>query len=467
VLEQIDRRTGRAPARFPAPVRLVLIAILAWPATPAIRGDEPARANATPTFTRDVAPILQKRCQNCHRRDHVGPFALETYEQARKRASDIASVAVERSMPPWKPAPGVGPKLKHDQSLTPDEIAILGAWAEGGAPQGDPKDMPPPLKLTEGWKLGPPDLVLEPAEEFKVPASGPDTYRCFVIPTNLAQDVYVSAIDFRPGSPRVVHHISVYLDLTGAARKRDEKEPGAGYTSFGGPGIDNFQELCFWAAGHDPNHLPDGIGLHLPRQVDLVLQVHYHPMGKPAVDKTRVGVYFSRKPVKQALHWNTAQNMEFRIPAGASDAEVKASWFIPVDLEVYAVSPHMHFLGRDMRMSVTYADGRTTDLIHIPDWDPDWQSSYHFQKPVPLPAGSTVKVIAHYDNSGHARNPNSPPKAVKWGYGAHDEMCEGFIAVVKKGQDLTLPRAIDDLPEIFAQQRYRNMRKRMMTKPSR
>ncbi|MCA1686432.1 MAG: hypothetical protein LC745_10755, partial [Planctomycetia bacterium] len=389
----------------------------------------------------------------------VGPFPLETYEQARKRASDIATVSSERQMPPWKPAPGVGPKLKHDQSLTSKDIATLEAWAEAGAPKGDPKDMPPPPQFTEGWKLGPPDLILEPAEDFLFPAASPDTYRCFVIPTNLAKDTYISAIDFRPKSSRVVHHINAFIDTTGEARKRDEADPGPGYTSFSGPGIASYEELSFWAAGHVPSHLPAGVGQRLPRQSDVVLQIHYHSTGKDEVDRTRIGVYFSRGPVKQALHWNTASNSEFQLPAGDSSVEVKASWYIPTDVEALAVSPHMHSLGRDMRITVTYPNGRKQDLIQIPAWDPAWQSCYYFQKPIPIPRGSVVKVIAHFDNSAHARDPNQPPKPVAWGHGAHDEMCEGFIAVVKTGQDLTKIRATDDLAEIFARQRIKNMLK--------
>jgi len=177
-------------------------------------------------------------------------------------------------------------------------------------------------------------------------------------------------------------------------------------------------------------------------------------------------VYFTSGPVKQALHWNTASNSKFQLPAGQSDVEVKASWYIPVDVEALAVAPHMHQLGREMRIAVTAPGGRTTDLIHIPSWDPAWQASYFFEKPIPIAAGSIVKVIAKFDNSAHSRNPNSPPKQVKWGYGADDEMCEGFIAVVKKGQDLTVPRAKDDLGEIFRRQRMKNMLKQM-SKPAR
>jgi hypothetical protein len=426
---------------------------------PAAAAAAAAPPQAPPTFTRDVAPILHAKCLNCHRQKQAGPFPLETYEQARKRAADIATVVIDQSMPPWKPQAGVGPKLKHDSSLTPAEIEVINAWAEAGAPPGDPKDLPPTPRFAEGWARGEPDLVLEPAESFAIPAGGPDVYRCFVLPTNLVRETYVAMIDFRPANPRVVHHITAYIDTTGAARRRDAADPGSGYTSFTGPGIPLYDMLGFWAAGHSPIALPEGVGLPLPRQGDVVLQIHYHPTGKPEVDRTRLGLYLAKGPVKQALHWNAAQNFQFRLAPGAREAEVRASWYVPIDLEAVAVSPHMHQLGRDIRMSLTRPDGRTVDLISIPDWDPAWQSMYHFQDRIPLPRGSTVHVLAHFDNGDHARNPSRPPRPVRWGHNVEDEMCDGFIAVVKKGQDLTQPGAVDDLAGIFAQQRLRNLRR--------
>ena len=181
--------------------------------------DAPSKAAASaPTYTKDVAKILQAKCQSCHRRHQVGPFALESYQQARKRSHDISAVTEERSMPPWKPTRGIGPKLKHDQSLTGEEIRILAAWAEAGDPLGDPKDMPPPRSFAEGWKLGPPDLILEPAEDFAVAASGPDVYRCFVLPTNFATDTYVEAVDYAPTARGAVHHLIAYMDTMGRAR---------------------------------------------------------------------------------------------------------------------------------------------------------------------------------------------------------------------------------------------------------
>ncbi|MHB1556046.1 MAG: c-type cytochrome [Isosphaeraceae bacterium] len=434
-------------------------------------GASPAKAGASlagkkvPTFAKDIAPILQAMCQNCHRRHQVGPFPLETYEQARKRAHDIASVTGERSMPPWKPTPGVGPKLKHDQSLSGAELEVLSAWAVGGAPLGDPKDLPPPPKFTQGWKLGTPDLILFPSEKFAVPAAGPDIYQCFVLPTNFTHDTYLEAVDYAPGLPDAVHHIIAYIDTTGRARQLDEAASGPGYATSAGAGIEA-DEMSFWTAGSPPHRLPLGIGIRIPAQADIVLQVHYHPSGKPGLDRTRVGLYFSRKPVKQALHWNNATNSSFRLPAGDDNVEVKASWYVPVDLEALAVSPHMHQLGHDMHMSVKYPGGKTRSLIEIVDWDPSWQSAYYFEKPIPLPAGSIVNVVAHFDNSAHARNPNSPPRLVKFGPNADDEMCVGYIAVVKKGQDLTSPGSRDDLFGIFFNQRLRQLR-RSMSRPSR
>ncbi len=423
-------------------------------------------AKPVPTYSKDVASILQRKCQNCHRRHQVGPFALETYEQARKRAHDIAAVTEERSMPPWKPTAGVGPKLKHDQSLTNAEIAILVAWAEGGAPAGDLKNVPAPPRFAEGWKLGPPDLILEPSEGFPVAASGPDVYRCFVLPTNFARDGYLEAIDFSAGERAAVHHLIAYVDTTGQGRQLDADSPGPGYTSPGGPGADA-SELAFWTAGSEPHRLPDGVGIHIPAQSDIILQIHYHPSGKAGVDKTRVGLYFAQKPVKQALHWNNATCYDFQLPAGADNVEVKAKWFVPVDVDVLAVSPHMHLLGRDMHMSVRMPSGRIENLIEIADWDPSWQRAYYFQRPIRMDAGSVVNVVAHYDNSAHGRNPNQPPKLVKVGPNSDDEMCVGYIAVVKKGQDLTAPGARDDLYEIFKRQRDRYLRKQMAKKPPR
>ena len=427
------------------------IANLKW-----VIGGEPAKSASPPSFTNDVAPILQKNCRDCHRKGNVAPFSLETYENARKRANDIADVTSSRMMPPWKPEPGVGPLLKNNRSMSPEDIEVLKAWAMAGAPRGDLKEVPVPHESAEEWALGKPDLVVEMTEEFAVPASGPEIYRCFVVPTNLPRNVYISAVEFRPGNPRVVHHLLTFFDTTGAAKTLDDADPGPGYYSYSGPGIEISGELGGWTPGSKPYHLPDGVGQPFPKGADVIIQVHYHPSGKPERDRSRLGLHFAEEPVKQSFHWANATNYKFSIPAGAPDVQVKASWYVPADLEALAINPHMHMLGHDFRMFVTLPGGRRRDLIHIADWNPNWQEVYYFETPLSLPKGSVVHVVGRYDNSAHARNPNSPPKLVTFGQKSTDEMCVGYIGIVKKGQDLTRTGVKDDLFTILLDQAHEN-----------
>jgi len=429
---------------------------------PVADGDE------APTYANRVAAILQKNCLECHRRGQVGPFPLETFEQARKRADDIAAVVEDRRMPPWKAAPQDYPRFKHDRSLAEGDISTLVAWAEAGSPEGDSSWLPTPPPPSGDWALGTPDLIVEVPGDFEVPASGDDVYRCFVIPTALTEDHYLSAIEYQPGNRRVVHHMLGYVDTTGKARERDSAEEGLGYTCFSGPGIEIHGDLGGWAPGNEPSRLPDGVGRFLPRQSDVVVQIHYHPSGKTETDRSRIGLHFSRKPVKQTLHWSAAIKFDLKIPAGASNFEARAEWPVPVDVEALAVTPHMHMLGSDMRLWVTFPDGRDQDLITIADWDFGWQNTYYFEEPITLPKGTVLKLVAHYDNSeANPSNPNKPPKLVTWGEATFDEMCIGFIALTKRGQDLTRPGEKDDLRQIidkqfeeFRKHREREARKR-------
>ncbi len=406
------------------------------------------------TFSADVASILQRHCQECHRPGQVGPFSLMTFGDAAKRADDIAQVAGDRQMPPWKPNPHFGPRFKNDRSLSDEEIATLQAWADSGATEGDPKDSPPPVTFNDDWVLGTPDLIIEPSVAFSIPAEGDDIYRCFVIPSNLSADVSIAAIEYRPGNRRVVHHVLSYMDTTGKARELDAAEPGPGYSCFSGPGVEIHGDLGGWAPGNEPSRLPDGIGRIMPKGADVVMQVHYHPSGKPETDQTRIGLFFAKKPIKQALHWSAAVNFQLAIPAGDPNFQSTCHWPVPVDCTALAVTPHMHMLGHDMTMTLTLPDGKTTiPLVKIDKWDFGWQNTYFFREPIDLPKGSVLNVEAHYDNSSNnPSNPNSPPVPVKWGEGTKDEMCIGFIGVVKKGQNLTAPGEKDDLRQIINKQ---------------
>jgi hypothetical protein len=424
-----------------------------------VRAVEPGEAvrarddDKPPTFTKDVAPIIQKHCLACHRKGQVAPFGMETYEQVRKRASDISNVVEERTMPPWKAARNFGVKLRGDRSLSDAEIATIQKWADADAPEGNPADLPAMPSFPEGWTLGTPDLVVDIGTDFQVPAGGEDIYRCFVIPTDLPKDVYVSGVVYRPGNTRVVHHILSYVDTTGEARKKDAADVLVGYPGFAGPGVETHGDLGGWVPGLVNSLMPDGFGRSLPKKADIIVQVHYHPDGKPETDRTQLALYFARKPVKRTVHRAGAWNPAIVLPPDgphASQIEVKASWTVPVDVIAFGCAPHMHLLGHDMTMSLRYPDGRRQDLVRVDDWDFNWQLAYRFSTPMILPKGTILDVVAHYDNTaGNPRNPNSPPKTVRWGEATTDEMCIGFIMLAKKDQDLSKPGEQDDLVKLI------------------
>ncbi|WP_169976959.1 hypothetical protein [Tautonia rosea] len=416
----------------------------------------PVIEDDSPTFTRDVAPLLQKHCQECHRPGQIAPFPLVSYQDARKHAYDLATVTEDRRMPPWLASPDFGDvPFLHDRSLTEAEIATFQAWADAGMPEGNPDDLPPAPEFSEGWTLGEPDLIIELPEPFEIPADGADIYRCFVIPNPLPEDAEVVGLEYQPGNPRVVHHILGYIDVTGEAAKLAAQDDQPGYECPGGPMIDVRGDLGGWAPGANAEQLPDRIGRILPKGSHIILQVHYHPSGKPETDQSRLGLYLASKdrPIKKALHWWAAGEMRFTIPAGAKDYQVLGDTLpMPCDVEIHKVSPHMHLLGTDMTMYAETPSGNRIDLIRIDRWDFNWQLQYTLKQPVFLPAGSVVKVIAHFDNS--TDNPNQPvaePIDVRFGEATTDEMCFGFFAATKAGQDLTQGDT-DDLHLLFRAQ---------------
>ena len=377
------------------------------------------------TYTKDIAPILWKNCAGCHRPGEVGPFSLLTYEDASKRADFLVEITASRRMPPWKPEPGIV-KFMDERRLSDDEISLISQWAANGAPHGNPQDLPEQPQFHEGWQLGEPDLVLKMSDPFEIPASGSDVYRCFVVPMPSEKDQMVSAIEFRPGNRKVVHHAILFLDANGVARKRDGEDGKHGYPSFGGPGIIPTGGLGAWVPGATPRFLPDGIVKYVKKGSDLVMQLHYHPSGKPETDQSVVGVYFSKKPVKKIVTGIAIAQPKLKILANDPHAQVLAECQpLPVDVNVLGISPHMHNLGREFKVTAE-VPGKTEEvaLIWIKDWDFNWQGAYQFEEPLRLPKGSKIKVQAFYDNSeANPKNPNNPPKTIRWGEQTSDEMC--------------------------------------------
>jgi len=415
-----------------------------------------AKARAAPTYGEDVEPILRRCCQACHAPGRSAPFALTSYSSAARRAKDLADVVEQRLMPPWKPASGIGPPLRHDRTLLPSEIATLRAWADAGAPEGPPIALPPAAdaSLAAGeWTLGTPDLVLEMREEFEIPASGDDVYRCFVLPTNLPEARSITAIEVLPGNPRVVHHTFGYIDVRGLGRSRDESDPGPGYMCFSGFAGDSiFGALGGWTPGNEAHFFGQGIGLNLPRGADVVLQVHYHPSGKVERDRTRLGLHFARTPIRQALQWVSAcaDPAEFVLPVGDPRIVWEAELTLPMDVELHAMTPHMHLLGQQIEARVRFPDGRSRPLIRIDDWDFNRQDTYYLREPLRLPEGAVIRITGTFDNSeDNPRNPSRPPREIRWGEATTDDMMIVFLALTKSGQDLTVPGSTDDFMEEF------------------
>lgn len=396
------------------------------------RAEGKAPAGAT-TYHRDVAKVLHAHCLECHRKGGAAPFALSGYEDALRWADDLADLAESGAMPPWKPAAGHGEFLSPRTMPAADQ-AVLRKWVDGGCLEGDPADAPAPPVFSDGWKLGEPDLVLSPREVYRLAATGDDVYRCFVLPTGLKEDSFVTALEVLPGNPRVVHHVLTFVDVEGRSSELDAADPGEGYsTQQGFPGFLPAGGLGGWAPGNRPRRLPAGMGRPLPREAKVVIQIHYHKTGKEELDQTKVGLYFSKTAVDRPVRalpvlpfagpWGG-----MRIPAGAADHEVKASMTLPRDLLAVAVTPHMHLLGKQMKVDAVLPGGEVKPLVWIKDWDFNWQESYTFREPVLLPEGTRLEMSARYDNSaGNPRNPNRPPLDVRWGEGTNDEMAIAFV----------------------------------------
>jgi mono/diheme cytochrome c family protein len=380
----------------------------------------------TPTFNKDVAPILYQNCAICHRPGEVAPFSLLTYSDAARRAKLISTVTEKRYMPPWKAEHGYG-EFANERRLTDEQISIIRAWADAGAPEGDPRDKPQAPVFADGWLGGKPDKVLTIPTKYSLAADGPDQFECFVLPFNVDHDVYISGLEFRPGNRRVVHHALVFLDPNNAARKL--ASPDGSYPCFGGP---KFQGglIGGWAPGSVPVADAEPGLRPIPRGSDLVVQIHYHPSGKPEMDQSSLGIRLSDHPGTQGRTAVILVNRRIDIAPNDSHYVIKASLEMPRDVELSGIAPHAHYLCKDMKITAHLPDGTEKPLIWIKDWDFNWQGSYRYAKPVSLPKGTRVDLVYTYDNSeANPRNPAHPPVRVRWGEQTTNEMALAFLTV--------------------------------------
>ncbi len=409
------------------------------------------------TFTKDVAPIFYKSCAECHRAGETAPFSVLSYKDVRPWAKSIKEKVVSREMPPWHADPHVG-EFKNNPSLTKAEVDTITAWVDGGAIEGNTKDLPPAPKFVEGWRIGKPDVVLSMREEFTLAASGPDEYQYFAIPTNFTEDKYVQMSEARPGNRKIVHHILAFVVPPGGKDfstlsqvelqkmfsddgpnsvfyregflqrvKMDAKVNDDGCNGKFGED-DAGDVLAGYAPGMPPEIFEPGVAKKIPAGATLIFQLHYSKVaGSEQKDRSSVGLIFAKQPPKRRMIKRGIENIFFKIPAGAEAHKATACWQPKEDITIYSMMPHMHYRGAAMEYKATYPDGKTETLLNVPNYDFGWQTNYALKQPKFIPKGTKIQVTAAFNNSAKNKYNPDPTKDVRWGDPTYDEMLIGYM----------------------------------------
>jgi hypothetical protein len=387
-----------------------------------------------PTFTKDVAPILYKNCVMCHRPGEIGPMPLLTFEDARPYAQAILEEVGAGHMPPWHAEAPEGTFTNERRLSAADKDTLL-KWAGGGAPKGDPKDMPALPAFTEGWQLGKPDQVFEMAESFPVPASGTVAYEYFYLPTNFTEAKMVKSIEVRPGVRAAVHHVLVFYRSSpdrpqptvirrNAEQMRELAPPQIGSAPPRPPATSTERQrlIASYAPGTNPQVMPAGTALRLEPGGVIELQVHYTAFGEAVNDRTKVGIIFSKDPAPREVRPTHFFNAQLLLPAGAKDVKIDADVTFVADATVWGIFPHTHLRGTRWQYVLELPDGTKKIILDVPRYDFQWQTYYMFKEPLQIPAGAKLVSSAWYDNSaGNKSNPD-PKVNVRWGDQTWEEM---------------------------------------------
>jgi hypothetical protein len=399
--------------------------------------------SSTPTYYKDIAPVMQNRCQECHRPGEVAPMSFMSYDQVRPWAKAIKTAVLTKKMPPWFADPHFG-KFSNDRSLSQHEIDTLIAWIDGGAKEGDKKDAPEPRKFAEGWQIGQPDLVLQMPNAVDIPATGVVDYTYVVIPTGFTEDKWVQFAEARPDARSAMHHIIAFLRPPGSHWLKNAK-PGIPYIPEGFKGRTQTGEsrqqqgnledqipgelLVGFAPGLPPTECKPGEAKLIKAGSDIVLQLHYTPNGKATTDRSRVGLIFAKELPQRRVMSMLAMNAFLKIPPGDANYETRARATVPLDVNLVALTPHMHLRGKDFLYTAVYPTGEKQVLLNVPHYDFNWQLSYVENQELLLPKGTRIECVAHYDNSPN--NPANPDatKEVRWGDQTFEEMMIGFFDV--------------------------------------
>jgi peroxiredoxin len=370
------------------------------------------------TYSRQIARIIQEKCQDCHHPNTAAPFSLMTYEDAINWAAMMKEVVLQRRMPPWHADPRFG-DFRDERRLSQDEIDTVVAWISDGMPQGNASDLPPAIDYPEGWRIGEPDIVFELPQEVTIPAKGTIPYMYFETNTNFKEDMYIQAAEARPGNRAAVHHMLLFYKAPGEGRGRI---------------FENWVDGA--APGNIPLRLPEGTGRKIPAGSSLIWQMHYTATGKEEKDRSQYAFRFCKTKPEREARVAGIRNQRFRIPAGDPNFRVDSNFTVSKDVLLYSFSPHMHVRGKDFEYRAIFPDGTSEMLLSVPQYDFNWQSAYHLKSPKRLPAGTRIECTAHFDNSkGNAANPD-PTKQVTWGDQTWQEMMIGYVDYVAVDADV-------------------------------
>lgn len=390
-------------------------------------------AFAAPTFNKDVLPILQNHCQECHRPGEIAPFSMLSYTDARPWAKSIKAAVVTEKMPPWFADPKYG-HFANDRRLSAAEVATLVGWVDGGALEGDKKDAPSPRTFQDGWNIKP-DMIIEMPKDFQVKATGTINYQNILVNAHFDEDKWVVAAEMRPGNPKVVHHMRTIVRPPGASWMR-KAVPGEAYEE-GSEGMGGAKEGTDLLGKYNPGLGAqtfdiDGSAKFVPKGSDIVFNIHYTSVGTPQTDRSKVGLVFAKNPPKER-YWmspGTPAAFNLAIPAGDSNAEVVSEVTVGVDtVKLVYIQPHLHLRGKDYELQLFYPTGES-ETVFKGKWNFDWQIGYQLAKPIPLPKGTRIRAIAHYDNSANNKFNPDPTQTILWGDQNWDEMQSGFIGLV-------------------------------------
>jgi hypothetical protein len=436
-------------------VAAIVISVSAWQ-VPQLAAPRVHTASGTPTFYKDVLPILQDKCQTCHRVGEPAPMPLVTYDQTQPWAQKIAAAVSMKMMPPWFADPRYG-RFSNDPSLTPEQIAAIVAWAKGGTPAGNVQDAPPPRNWSNAWNIPLPDVVVKMPEPVQIPTRGEVEYTYEIVPTHFASDTWVQMVEVRPSSPAHVHHAVVYI--------RPPDSPWLRHAPIGEPFIASMLAdpverrqahettsdlLLVYAPGSAPDRWPDGLAKFVPAGSDLVFQMHYTTNGDAASDQTSVGLVFAKHTPEKRVITLQLNNHALIIPPGADDFRVEVQGTLPNDATLLSFFPHMHLRGKRFEYDIMHDDGSVEILLRV-NYHFHWQLSYKLAQPRELKAGTKLRAVAWYDNSRNNPHNPDPEKMVTWGDQTSDEMMVGFF-------DVAVPAAMDKW-QFFIRHNEENLKK--------